>query len=242
MDRLETLGERLAYARELRGLSQSDLAHLVGMRDPTGISKLENGRQQGSRRIGRIAEVLKTTASWLEHGTGPGPNNALLNRVDCADRRERVNCVTEKTQEDDVTLYQYADPRCDKGPNSGRVAAQEIEALTFSRRIVQKFCSSNESAIGHVQRDNSMSPTINVEDDAIIDTAHIDPVAHSGSIFAIARGSSVMLRRIVGSASGRLLISCDNADKRLYPNEEVSAADAEKLTIIGRLCYSGGGK
>ncbi len=56
-----TIGERLKSLRELKGLSQNELARRAGINRPT-ISELESGRQQDvtvetARRLARALEV-----------------------------------------------------------------------------------------------------------------------------------------------------------------------------------------
>jgi transcriptional regulator with XRE-family HTH domain len=69
----ETLGQRLRLAREMRGLTQPQLARLAGV-GQTAISKLERGDTQKSPGIARLADSLSVSARWLELGIGPTPD------------------------------------------------------------------------------------------------------------------------------------------------------------------------
>lgn len=72
--RLETLGQRIRYARQKRGFSsQTQLAEAVGLKQPD-ISKLELGLMQKTTAIARLARVLRVPAVWLEEGEGPEPD------------------------------------------------------------------------------------------------------------------------------------------------------------------------
>jgi transcriptional regulator with XRE-family HTH domain len=66
----DTLGKRIAAAREARELSQSGLARRIGVR-PQSISALEGGVSKTSVHLAEIAIVLGVNAGWLIHGTGP---------------------------------------------------------------------------------------------------------------------------------------------------------------------------
>lgn len=69
MDKLETLAERLAWAREKKELTQDALAKLAGVSQST-IGNLEAGIRDSARKIAKMAEVLGVDALWLSDGKG----------------------------------------------------------------------------------------------------------------------------------------------------------------------------
>jgi len=66
---MSTLKDRLIEARKEAGLSQAGLAKLAGCGQTT-VASIENGRNQGSTALARIAEVLHVEALWLSEGRG----------------------------------------------------------------------------------------------------------------------------------------------------------------------------
>lgn len=66
MTRKTTIGENIKTLREMRGLSQSDLAEIVGVK-PAAISKYEQGRVPNipPKRIEQIAKALGVTPNVL---------------------------------------------------------------------------------------------------------------------------------------------------------------------------------
>jgi transcriptional regulator with XRE-family HTH domain len=72
-----TFGERVAYARETRGLKQKDLAAKSGI-DQTTISGWETGRRAEAKAGDalRLARVLRVSVEWLVEGIGAGPNES----------------------------------------------------------------------------------------------------------------------------------------------------------------------
>ena len=66
---MKTLSQRLRYAREQAGLSQSALARRVGLR-PQAIQLIEAGRVRQPRNLVHIAAVLKVNPLWLASGEG----------------------------------------------------------------------------------------------------------------------------------------------------------------------------
>lgn len=69
---LETLGGRLKAAREHAGLTQVQLAEAAGV-NQSDITKLENGKRQGTAALARIAAAVKADPLWLESRQGADP-------------------------------------------------------------------------------------------------------------------------------------------------------------------------
>lgn len=70
---LDTMGERLRFARQKRHLTQGQLADKAGMKQPD-ISKIELGSILQTTGIARLARALSVPAEWLERGDGPEPD------------------------------------------------------------------------------------------------------------------------------------------------------------------------
>ena len=66
---MNTLKERLKEARTEAGLSQAALAKRAGCGQTT-IASVENGRNQGSTILPRLAEILGVEPLWLAEGRG----------------------------------------------------------------------------------------------------------------------------------------------------------------------------
>lgn len=69
---VNTLKERLQYVRELRGLSQGELARLAKCSQST-IGNIESGERDTLRNLVVVARVLRCSADWLYDGYGPKP-------------------------------------------------------------------------------------------------------------------------------------------------------------------------
>jgi transcriptional regulator with XRE-family HTH domain len=70
---VETLAQRLSRARKKRGLSQTKLAELSGLKQ-SDISKLETGNMLKTTGMARLARALLVSDLWLELGEGPEPD------------------------------------------------------------------------------------------------------------------------------------------------------------------------
>jgi transcriptional regulator with XRE-family HTH domain len=71
----ETLGRRLRQTRLARGMTQTQLAKLSGVKQ-SDISKLERGDSASSVGIARLARALGVDPLWLELGEGAPPDLA----------------------------------------------------------------------------------------------------------------------------------------------------------------------
>jgi transcriptional regulator with XRE-family HTH domain len=86
---VKTLKERLIYARELRGLSQAELAKRCKCSQGT-IGNVESGERETLRNLVMVARVLNVSADWLFDGKGPKPEKTVAINHD-----DRPPLVTE---------------------------------------------------------------------------------------------------------------------------------------------------
>ncbi len=75
---METFAERLRYARDLRGLSQQELARACGL-SQSAISSYESSNRKSPHKLLVLAQALKVNIYWLSRGQGniePDPEPA----------------------------------------------------------------------------------------------------------------------------------------------------------------------
>jgi transcriptional regulator with XRE-family HTH domain len=62
----ETIGDRIRNRREFLGLSQEDLARMIGYTSRSSINKIETGAQQlRQSKIKAVADALDTTVNYI---------------------------------------------------------------------------------------------------------------------------------------------------------------------------------
>lgn len=66
------IGKRVKARREELGISQTVLAKRIGVSGPS-LSQLESGKIKRSRRLAKLAAVLKVSPEWLEGGAEGKP-------------------------------------------------------------------------------------------------------------------------------------------------------------------------
>lgn len=70
---MDTLSERLAWARKKKGISQTALAVACGWEGHTRISNYENGKEpENLDAIERLAAGVGVAVEWLTFGVAPG--------------------------------------------------------------------------------------------------------------------------------------------------------------------------
>lgn len=69
---VKLLKERLKYARELRGLTQGQLAKKSECAQ-SAIGNVESGERKNLRNLVLVARVLRVSVDWLFDGSGPKP-------------------------------------------------------------------------------------------------------------------------------------------------------------------------
>ncbi|RUR69046.1 helix-turn-helix domain-containing protein [Variovorax guangxiensis] len=84
---VNTIGERIKFARNKRGLTQKTLAEAAGVSTST-IGNLESGAREKPRELNAIARALHASVAWIEAGRGAwesesnvGPGPKLLGEV-----------------------------------------------------------------------------------------------------------------------------------------------------------------
>lgn len=85
---VNTFGSRLRHARQLRGLTQAQLARACGL-SQGAIGNYESDSRRNAKEIFRIADALKVDAMWLAMGTGSMERPPALHVADTAEIRGR---------------------------------------------------------------------------------------------------------------------------------------------------------
>jgi transcriptional regulator with XRE-family HTH domain len=100
------IGGRIARARKERGLTQEELAALVGV-SPRSIQGYEAGKVVPYRRLGRLAEVTNRDLHWLLEGdaeTAASVDTEVLAQLaglieELAAEARRIRAVAEQLEE-----------------------------------------------------------------------------------------------------------------------------------------------
>jgi len=108
------IAERLKEARKIAGLSQGQVAKMLGLHRPS-ITEMESGnRRVSADELARLADIYDVSTAWLL-GEAPDTINAKDPRVELAARE-----LTKLKPDDlDRLLKLLAAMRSDTGPRRG---------------------------------------------------------------------------------------------------------------------------
>jgi transcriptional regulator with XRE-family HTH domain len=105
MDKLDTLGARLRWARQKNDLTQAAAAKAVGLSQPT-LSDLENDNTKGTTSLLELAALYSVDVAWLKTGRGhavsdsgenvKSPNTGIQSTLSMQSaREERARLLTD---------------------------------------------------------------------------------------------------------------------------------------------------
>lgn len=90
-----TVGERIAQRRKTLGLTQSELASMMGYKSKAAISKIETGVNDiAQSTIVKFAEVLDTSVAFLMGWDSAGPTPPPSGKMDLQFFSEPIPQVT----------------------------------------------------------------------------------------------------------------------------------------------------
>ena len=68
---METLAERLVFARDAKGWKNAELQRRAGLKSPSTITEIIKHARTKSPQLPQIAEALGVEVKWLQTGKGP---------------------------------------------------------------------------------------------------------------------------------------------------------------------------
>lgn len=223
---------RLQAAMDRRGVNQSQLAELVGVKQPS-IGRLLSGETKTTRAIDEIARVLGTTTAYLKRNSddsgfedAPDRHDEFLRQVNASqERRLKFNAQ----RSDDLVEVAEIDPKFGLG---GAFMDEHTvpEMRTFSRAWLRQITTSPPDELYWARgRGDSMEPTIGDGDVCLIDRSETSPEKFGDTYWAIAYGHTGMIKRLRPMPDGSVKILSNN------PNVPPETAYEGELHIFGRV-------
>ena len=248
---MKTLAKRLAWARQQKQLSQSDLARLAGVSQST-IGNLESGLRQSARRVVNIADALGVSATWLAEGTGEIRHSSNVQNVDVIANRidqARSDAITETNPEyKRVVLGAPRAPglihirkvklRLSAGV-TGFIADPDFEdagTITLDPSWVLGQGLIPDRLVATSVKGESMEPALYHGDVVVINTAATQPL--DGEVFAINYEGEAVVKRLSRDA-GEWWLTSDNQDQRKYGRKLCRNGDC---IIVGKVIHRQGNR
>lgn len=254
--KMNTLAERVKFAREKANLTQIEVSELVGMSQPS-FQKIESGGTKRTTYIQELAQVLGVNPHWL--ATGQGDMNSIIIGGDNANSGSQ-NTSTQTTtttnnyygvqnvspnfepisdwdsdtplEADELEIPFYKDFGVACGHGSDGVAYQsEKRRLRISRATLKRIGSSRDKVFATLADGDSMSPTINDGATIWVDTSKDN--IKDGKIFVFEYGGLFMCKRLYRLLHNGLRVVSDNDID--YPPFEITGEERNKngFRLIG---------
>ncbi len=216
----EILGHRLVELMEGQGLTQSELARLVGLKQPS-IGRLISGDTKETGKLFDLAKHLKTTPGYLVGETD-----------DPSYREIQPPTKTEVAIQLDMVAVQEIDLAYGMGGQYLDVQAVEESTVWFPSSWVSQFTKSDPEHLRFCRGDgDSMVPTIGNRDIVLFDLSQ-NHLNRQDSIWVVAIADIGMIKRVRALPDGSYELHSDNP--LVSPQ---FAADGE-MHVIGRVVAS----
>lgn len=237
---MNTLPDRLKFARERLELSQQEVAEAVGMKQPS-YYQLESGKSKRSRFISDIARVLKTDVDWLMYGEGEYTFDKIGTEPLAKSSNAESHVVVGKDSEYELVRVKYLDIKASCG--AGYVNEEHPEAYT--QLFTVEFLRANNLPIDgsglvlmHACSD-SMGYTIPHGTLMLVNTneREFDNFINN-KVYVFRADNEMMCKRAIRNLNGTVVLKSDNTDKALYPDQTIDRDTFAQFNMYGRVRYT----
>lgn len=224
---METLSERLKIAREKAGLSQAQVADMVGLSQQS-IAKIERGETQQPRKIHELAKAVGVTQKWLLLGI---EENGTLSGYVVEEAEEVDLDPSAFTNIPVLDIELSAENGC-----KAELIESTIDPFPMRRSDLQRAGVQASNARIVKIWGSSLMPILNNGGHVAIDVSQSYPI-RDGDLYAIRDGVLLRVKVLINRPDGGLLLRSFNKDE--YP-DEVLALDERRarIHIIGRIFWS----
>lgn len=224
-----SFNDRVREKRKELGLSQSQLAKIVGIPQST-IGQIENGRNKTTAKILELAEALQTTVAYLMHGEeSKNPPEAKNNEITDIHRPALWSSSDPLPEEEYVFTPYLKDTEFCGGSGSFEIPDYNGYRLPFGKSTLRRKGISPDNVFCCTLTGDSMEERI-AEDAAIaVDTG--ETVIKDGKIYAFRHDDIFRVKYLIRQPGGRVKIRSHNPT---YPDED---AGLDQITVIGRVFW-----
>jgi Predicted transcriptional regulator len=242
------LSERIKAARKHAGLTQQQLAQLVGVAQ-TAISQLESGKAQRTTYIAEIAYACAVSSKWLALGEGEmqptegsseidlqetpptTPNSALLGFLSSS--MSPIAVVNDGNENEAVLVPIIRDYY--PGSDPAQIALSQKSNITyrFSKRMIEKLATGEVVCVS--VSGSAMTPVLGNGSVVAVDTGRTD--IEDGKIYVIRHSGQLRTLFAYRIPGGGMRLRSMNPKE--YPEESYTPKEMEEnsISIIGRVFW-----
>lgn len=220
-ENMKTLPERMAARMKELDITQSALARMVGVSQPT-VSAIFHGGTQRSKYLRSIAIALETTEAWLL-GETEDPNLGATSSADSDILAEKLG----------LTLVPEFDEGYAMGAGSFLDVSERTGSRAFDTNWLRSISEGNLAKIFVARGDgDSMEPTLHDGDIVLIDGAQ-NRINKAERIWAVMYGGLRLIKRVRSLPGDQFELMSDNPNVRsiLIPKDE--------MHVVGRVIWIG---
>lgn len=215
---MDTLGQRLKFARLERGLTQVQLALSSGVKQ-SDISKLERGDSNTTAGLVRLAKALGCSPEWLDTGDGAIWANEQPKAIDLENN-------------EDFPAVRRVKFKLSAGASGFAVDYRDQDGapIVFRRTWLASKGLLAEKLFAVSVANGSMEPGLYDGDTVVVNTDSTTP--KDGVVFAVNYEGEMVIKRLVRDA-GQWWLASDNPDQRRYPRKLCD----EHCIVIGEVVH-----
>lgn len=220
---MDTLAERLKFARKKRGLTQEQLSDAAGVAQ-SDISKLERGDSQKTTSLIRLAKALRCNPEWLDTGDGDS-------WLDAPDHQSNLwGAPIDLDNNPEYPAIRRVRFKLSAGASGYGVEYREDEGspIVFQRDWYASKGFKPGKLFAVRVTNHSMEPKYHDGDTVVVNTESKAP--KDGIAFAVNYEGELVIKRLIRDA-GQWWLSSDNPDQRKYPRKICD----ENCQIIGEI-------
>lgn len=223
-------GHRVRNIRSEKGMTQQELADIVGVNQPV-IGSIESRDSQTSKHASKIAQALGVSLDWLL--TGSDGNEGTQVNDDKQHYKIGLSVWDDDTPtcSDDIDLPFYSDVQVAAGHGSQSYTEVPNQRLRFSKRSLRDANVSCTDAIALRVAGDSMERLILDGATIAVDTSKANEPIKDNRIYALEADGDLRCKYIQRVAGGKVKLISEND---MYEDEVYDLEEFSKLyRIIG---------
>jgi phage repressor protein C with HTH and peptisase S24 domain len=233
----ETMASRIRKRRKELKLTQDKVAHYCGI-NRVSVSNWEtigkNGTSPKGANLLALAELLRVTPEWILTGEKSPENHGVsdsaaiynIGSFDVWDSKTPLS-------HDEVELPFYKEVELSAGTGSVVQRQNTGFKLRFAKSTLRRYNIQPDMAACVTVSGNSMEPVLPDQATVGIDTANTK--IKDGDMYAIDHDGMLRVKVLYRLPGGGMRVRSFNRED--YPDEDLTAEQASKVTVLGRVFW-----
>ena len=232
------LKDRLKQARKYAGLSQTQLAEQVGIKQAS-VSEIERGITRVSGHTVKMARACGVSPLWLSEGVGEMLDTSHPSRPVTDSNLVVSGGFSPWDDEtaldpDEAELPLFREVELAAGDGRTQVIENNGPKLRFSKRTLRGAgVEPAQAAVAYVSG-SSMEPAL--MDGSVVGINKQDTQVKDGKIYAIDHDGMLRVKQVFRLPGGGIRLHSINEDE--FPDEDYGRGWPEYIRIIGRIFWS----